>query len=93
MNPRIQPEKLRYTLAGITLSALAWLGLFVLIGLGFIMIGFAAPFAGIYAFAVVGYTGVVSEAHEFARRRARTRPTKEPLPTRRLALTVRRAAP
>jgi hypothetical protein len=93
MDSRMLTGKLHYTFAGLALCALAWLGLFVLIGLGFIMIGFAAPFAGIYAFAVVGYSGVVSDAHEFARRRARTRPTKEPLPTRRLALTVRRAAP
>jgi hypothetical protein len=92
MDSRTLTGKLRYTFAGIALCALAWLGLFVLIGVGFILIGFAAPFAAIYAFPVVGYSGVISEAHEFARRRARPVPSTEPVRTPRLALTVRRVA-
>jgi hypothetical protein len=93
MDPQMMPGKLRYTWDGIALSALAWLGLIVLIGMGFVMIGFAAPFAGIYAFAVVGYAGVISEAQEFARRRARWVPSEKPERARRLELTLRRSAP
>jgi hypothetical protein len=92
MDPRRLPEKLHYTFTGIAVSALAWLGLVFLIGMGFVMIGFAAPFAGIYAFAVIGYTGVISEAHEFAKRRARPLPSKAPVRTHRLVFTVRRPA-
>jgi hypothetical protein len=92
MDAKMMPGKLRYTFAGIALSALAWLGLVILIGMGFVMIGFAAPFAGIYAFAVIGYAGVISEAHEFARRRARWVPSEVPGRTHRLELTLRRSA-
>jgi hypothetical protein len=92
MDPRRVPEKLHYTFAGIAVSALAWLGLLFLIGMGFVMIGFAAPFAGIYAFAVIGYAGVISEAHEFAKRHARTAPSKEPVRTPGVEVTVRQLA-
>jgi hypothetical protein len=91
MDQRNLPAPVRYTVAGIALVALAWLGLIFLIGAGFIMIAFAAPFAGFYAAAVIGYSGAISEAHEFAKRRARPVSMKAPASERPRVVTIRRA--
>jgi hypothetical protein len=84
--------KYRFTFSGIALVALAWLGLLFLVGAGFIMIAYAAPIAIFYVVALVGYVGVISEAHEFAKTRARPVPTPVPARTTSRVITLRRSA-
>jgi hypothetical protein len=85
--------KYRYTFSGIALVALAWLGFLFLVSAGFIMIAYAAPIAIFYVVALIGYVGLISEAHEFAK--ARARPVLVPEPARKTPRVVmlRRSSP
>jgi hypothetical protein len=91
MEKPMPPTKYRYTFGGIALVILAWLGLLFLVSGGFIMIAYAAPFAIFYVVAVIGYVGVISEAHQFAKTRARPVPAEQPAPTVRRVVIRSRA--
>jgi hypothetical protein len=81
--------KIRYPLHTILVVTAAWLGFLFLVIAGF-PIALVAPLACFYVFPLVGYTGVLSAAHAYARRHAVV-VAPEPVNQKARAIFVRRA--
>jgi hypothetical protein len=81
--------KIRYPLQAIFVVFAAWLGFLFMVVAGF-PIALCPPLACFYAFPLVGYTGVLSAAHAYARRHAIVVAPPKPAAQEARAIFVRR---
>jgi hypothetical protein len=70
MSTNDQRPRLRYPARAILAVAGAWLVFLLLLIIGFGALALIAPIACFYVAGLVGYVGLLSEAHEYARRQA-----------------------